>query len=139
MTRWLVTFHTPSTQLTESIRILNPILTVRRVYRSCIGVNVVESHVRSIHNVQAPQRWVLDIEVVHVDFGDIPENERHWTSRLCVAFFRGIPHVSIAVNSARAVSINGNVVAGDDEAGVVVLEGNWVGIVAPVIQVVGEL
>lgn len=29
--------------------------------------------------------------------------------------------------------------AGDDEARVVVLEGNWVGVVAPVIQIVGEL
>ena len=51
--------------------------------------------------------------------------------------FCGIPCISIAIDSSRPVSINRNIITGYDEASVVVLESNWIRVVAPVVQIVG--
>lgn len=112
---------------------------MRSIQRSCIAVDIVESHIRPIHNIQAPELRVLDKEVVDVDFGHVPKHERHWSTGLSVSCFCSVPDIAISIDTTRAIPVDCDVAAGDDEASSVVLECNWVRIVAPVVQVFREL
>ena len=53
--------------------------------------------------------------------------------------FRIVPKIAVSVYPAGPVAVDGDGVAGDDEAGVVVLEVDGIGVVAPVVEVVREL
>jgi hypothetical protein len=126
-----------SDPLTKPIRILHPILSIRRIDRRSIVIDIIKAHIGPIHDIQAPQRRILDEEILHHDIGYIPKDEGHRPSRLRVALLDVVPGVAVAVDSAGAVPFDGDVLPCDDEGGVVVLEGDGVGVVAPVVDVVG--
>jgi hypothetical protein len=125
--------------LTEAICILYPILPIRRIHCGSIAYDIVETHILAVHNVQAPQRWIFYVEVLHVDIRHIPKHKWHWSPWLRSPFLRIVPHISVSINSACSIAINGDLVSRNDETSVMVLEGYWVGIVAPVTQVIREL
>lgn len=124
---------------TKSIRILHPVLAVRRIYRSGIAVDIIEAHIRPIHNVQAPERRVFDEEIVDPHFRDIPKDEGHRSPRLRDSLFRRIPGIAVAVDPASPMPVNTNVIPRDDESSSMILKCNGIGVVAPVGQVVREL
>lgn len=124
---------------TETIRVLHPIGTVRSIHGSCIACNVVEDHICAIHDVQGPQRRILDSEILYKDFRHIPEDKRHRSSRLRDIFFDIVPSVAIAVDLPRSVSLDGNMIPSQDKARVVVLEGDGIGVIAPVVEVIRKL
>ena len=124
---------------TKAIGVLHPIIAPGGIHGRGVAVDVVEAHVGPVHNVDTPQGRVLDVETVDNDLGDIPPDKGHGTPRLRVTLLGIVPGIAVAVDASGAVAIDGDIVAADDEAGVVVLEGNGVGVVAPVREVVGEL
>jgi hypothetical protein len=119
--------------LTKSICILDPVLTIWCIYCGCIAVNVIEAHVGSIHDVYAPQLGILDVEVLDADIGYIPEDKWHRSAWLGITFLGCVPYIPVAVDAASAMSVNRDVVARDNKSGGMILEGNWVGVVSPVI------
>ena len=70
---------------------------------------------------------------------DIPEDERHRSSWLCVPFFDIIPRISVSINATSAVAIDIYPLPCDVEARVMILKGNWVGVVSPIIKIIGQL
>lgn len=128
-----------SKKLTKPICILHPILAVRRIDRSGVDVDVIEAHVLAIHDIQAPQLRVLDVEIVHAHFRRVPEHKRHWPAWLGIASFGCIPGVSIAINTAGSVSVDSDIASGNNESSCVVLECDRVGVVPPVFKIVREL
>jgi len=71
---------------------------------------------------------VLNEHIAHV-----PEDKWHRPSWQCSCFFGIVPRVSISIDATSAVSIDVYPLSSDDEPSVVVLEGNWVGIVTPIV------
>jgi len=67
---------------------------------------------------------------------DVPEYERHWTAWLCDFLFDVIPRVPISVDSSCAVPVDVDTFSCYDEACMMILEGNGVGVVAPVIEII---
>lgn len=129
----MVCFHT------KPIRVLHPVVSVWRIDGCCIACDVVELHVRPIHDVQRPQRRIFDSKVLHEDLRYIPEDERHWSSRLRNILLDIIPGISVTIDSPCTVSLNGDVISSNDETSMVVLECNWIRIIAPIIEIVREL
>lgn len=130
----------------ESIGILDPILAIRSLCCCCIRFHVYERQICSVHDVNSPQLRVFDVEVLNTHIGHIPEYEGHRSAFACLSRFISIPEVTIAVDIGPSgsvyfllVTIYADVVAGEDEAGTMVLEGYEVGVLAPVIQVIREL
>lgn len=82
---------------------------------------------------------VNDGEIFDNDIGDVPEYEWHRPPRLSVSGFRCIPGVSVAINPPCSIAIDGDIATGDHEAGSVALELDGIGVVPPVVQVIGEL
>ena len=56
----------------EAVRVLDPILAERCVDSRRVASDSTEVHVGAVHNVQAPELWILDIEVCYCDIRDIP-------------------------------------------------------------------
>ena len=73
------------------------------------------------------------------DVACVPEDERHRAPWLCGSFFRVVPRVAAAVDASCPVAVDVYPLAAEDKAGGMVLEGDWVRVVAPVVQVVREL
>jgi len=69
----------------------------------------------------------------------IPEYKRHRPPRLRSAFFDVVLCIPVTVDTASAIAVNGDTIAGEDEAGMVVLESNWIRILMPIGQIVGEV
>lgn len=69
----------------------------------------------------------------------IPEYEWHWSAWSCIPFLDIVPRISIAVDSSGSVPVDLDSVAGDNESGMVVLEGNWVCVVSPIIKIIRQL
>jgi len=116
--------------LTRAICILDPVGSIWR-FRCCgITQYIVKCHVRSIHDIGTPERRLFNEEVLHCHVADVPENERHRLSWLCVACFSRIPNITVAVDTTGSVTINMNAVTGKYEASVMVLEGDRIRVVA---------
>jgi hypothetical protein len=111
---------------TKSIRVLDPVLAVRCIYCSRIAVDVIEAHIGSVHDVNAPQLGILDVEILDTDIGDIPKNQRHWSTGLGIALLGRIPCISVAINATSTMSIDGDVLACYNESSGMVLEGDGV-------------
>lgn len=86
-----------------------------------------------------PKRRLLDEEVPNGNVRHVPKDERHWSAWLSVASFRRVPDVAIAIDAAGSVAVDVDTVAGQNEASMVVLKGDGIGIIAPIRQVIGEL
>jgi hypothetical protein len=67
---------------------------------------------------------------------DVPEDERHWSSWLCICFLSIVPRIAVSIDAASTIAINVNALASDDEAGVVILESNGIRVVSPVVKIV---
>ena len=124
---------------TESVRILHPIGPPRRIQRGSINIDIAKLQIRSVHDVQAPQRRLPDEESVHDDLTDVPKDKGHRTAWLRVSGLSSVPGVAVAVDATGAMAVDPDVVSRDDEAGPVVLEGDGVGMVAPVVEIFGKL
>lgn len=111
---------------TKSVRILDPVFTVWRIYRSRIAVDVIEAHIGSVHDIYTPQLGIFDVEIIDTDIGYVPKYKRHWSAGLRIAFLGCVPCIPIAVDATSAVPINPDILTSDDEPSGVVLEGNWV-------------
>ena len=61
--------------LTESVRVLHPVPAPRRFGARCVRVDVLEDHVCSVHDVDAPELRLEDVEVFDAHRGDVPELE----------------------------------------------------------------
>jgi hypothetical protein len=109
-------------RLTETICILHPILAIGCIYCSRIAVDVVETHVGSVHNVDTPQLGILDVEIFNTDIGYIPKHKRHWSSGFCIAFLCSVPFIPISINATSTISINSDILTRDNKPGGVVLE-----------------
>ena len=70
------------------------------------------------------------------DIAYVPEDEWHRPSGLRHGLFGVIPRVAAAVDPSRAIAIDTYPLPAEDKPGSVVLEGDRVGVVAPVIEVV---
>lgn len=66
----------------------------------------------------------------------VPKYKWHWSPWLGNGLLSVVPGVSISVDATGSVSIDMNAVSADDEARVVVLKSNWVGVVSPVVEIV---
>lgn len=73
------------------------------------------------------------LTVLYKHIGYIPEDKGHGPARLGVPFFSIIPRVPAPVDLPRAKAVDVYPFPRDDEASSVVLEGDWVGIVSPVV------
>jgi hypothetical protein len=74
---------------------------------------------------------VLDEHIAHV-----PKDKRHRPPRLCICFFGIIPRIPVPINSTSAVAIDVYPLSSDNEPSVVILEGNGIGVVSPVAEIV---
>jgi hypothetical protein len=105
------------------------------------------SNVGRIHHVDRPKSRLHDVEIADVDIADVPENEGHWSawtdgsynSAFGLVSLVKVPDLAVAIDAAGAVAVDPDVVSCQDEAGGVVLEGDGVGVVAPVGEILGEL
>lgn len=87
------------------------------------------------------------MEILDVDVADIPQDEGHWSawtggsynSAFSLVSFVEVPNLAVAVDAAGAVAVDPDMVSCQDEAGGVVLEGDRIGVVAPVGEIFGEL
>lgn len=70
---------------------------------------------------------------------DIPEDERHRSSWLCVPLLDIIPRISVSINATSAVAVDIYSLSCDDEARVMILKRNWIGVVSPIIEIIGQL
>ena len=118
--------------LTKAIRILDPVDSIWRFRCRGITQYIVKCHIRSIHDIDTPERGLFNEEILHRHVADVPENERHRPSWLCVFCFSRIANIIVAVDTAGSVTINMNAVIGKYEASVMVLEGSRIRVVAPV-------
>jgi hypothetical protein len=74
--------------------------------------------------------------VLDKHIADVPEDERHWSSWLCVCFLSIVPRITVSIDAASTVAINVDALASDDEASVVILENNGIRVVSPVVEIV---
>jgi len=109
------------TRRTESISIDHPILPSRLLRGGGIDVDVVEPCICDVHQIDSPQRWVHDIEVLDCDIACIPPNKRHWSTWRGDALVYGVPVVSCTVDAANAPAVDLNVLAAKDNASDMVL------------------
>ncbi len=77
--------------------------------------------------------------MLNQDIADVPKHKGHRPPRLCDGLLGVIPSIAVTVDAARTVAVDVNPLAADHEAGMVVLEGNWVRIVSPIREIIGEL
>jgi len=121
----------------KPISILHPILSKRRLSSRSITGNILKHHIRPIHNIQTPERRLVHVEVAHSHITDVPPDEGHRAAGLSVAGFGGVPDVAVAEDTACAIAVDVDVVAGQNEACGVVLEGDGVvvGWLAPVVDI----
>jgi hypothetical protein len=126
-------------ELTESVRVLHPVHPIRRIHGRRIARDIAEAQVCPVHDVEGPQRRILDGEILHEHLGHIPEDERHGSAGLRHGLLGIVPRIAVAVYLSSAVSLDCNVVASNDETSVVVLEADRIGVVAPVVEVIGQL
>lgn len=77
--------------------------------------------------------------MLYLDVAHVPQHHGHGPPGLRGAGLGRVPRVAAPVDAAGAVTIDVDAVAGDDESGGMVLEGDRVRVVAPVVQVVREL
>ena len=70
------------------------------------------------------------------DVAGVPEDEWHWSSWLGDGLLGVIPGVAVSVDTAGSVSIDVNAFSADDEARTMVLEGNRIGVVSPVVEII---
>ena len=124
---------------TKAISVLNPIGTIRCLGSCSITQDIVEGHVCSVHDVQAPQRRLLDEEIGDCDVAHVPKDERHRSPRLGMSRFRSIPDIAVTIDPPGSIAIDGDVIPGNNEASVMVLEGDGIGIVTPIRKVCGKL
>jgi hypothetical protein len=82
---------------------------------------------------------VLDVEVVHTHFGRIPKDKGHRPSRLSITSLGCIPSISIAVNTPGPMSVDFDIIPGNDKTCCVILERDGIGIISPVVKVIGKL
>lgn len=124
---------------TKSVRILYPIFSPRGFGGGSVTINLVKPHIGPVHDIQTPQRGILDEELLDCNVRYVPEYKRHGTAWLRIACFCSIPGIAIAVNAPCSVAVNLDVVSSEHERSPMVLEGDVVGIVAPVVDIVREL
>jgi hypothetical protein len=101
---------------------LYPVLAIGCIYCGRIAIDVVETHIGSIHNVDTPQLGILDVEIFNTDIGYIPKHKGHWSSGFCIAFLCSVPRIPISINATSAISINSDILTRDNKPGGVVLE-----------------
>ena len=132
---------------TEAIGILNPVDALRSLRRRGVDVDVVKNDVGRINHVDRPELRLHDVEIADVDIADVPENKGHWSawtggsynSAFGLVSLVKVPDLAVAIYAAGAVAVDPDVVSCQDEAGGMVLEGDGVGVVAPVGEILGEL
>ena len=142
-----MTLSRRNAQLTEAICILNPVLSMG-CFRGCgIHINVVEDDVGSVHHVDGPQLGLYHMEVADIDIANIPEHERHRSTRLGCAYggtfglvsLVVIPDLAIAIDTTRAMAVNTYVIASQNKSGSMVLELDVIVVVPPVFEVFRKL
>ena len=117
----------------------------RRVLVCRIAVHPIVQYVSRVRNRVAPERLRLDPKVAHNRTRDIAQGERDGAPVAVLAHARRKvrpPRLAIPVDPARAVRVDREVAAGDDEPGGLVLdEYDPVGVVGvqPVLDVWDEL
>ena len=100
----------------------------------------MKGHARAVHDVESPQRRILDRKAADVHVANVPEDKEPKAPDFGHGLFGVVPGVSIAVDAADgAVAIDRDVRTCDDEAGGVVSKDDGVDVCAPVGEVVGEL
>lgn len=62
--------------LTESISVLNPVCSRRGLTRNSACADVLEIHIGAVHDIDRPEGRLVDVEVLDMNVGDIPEMER---------------------------------------------------------------
>jgi hypothetical protein len=126
---------------------LDPVYPGWGFWRCGVDVDVVEDNVGGIHHVDGPKLRLDNVEVAHVDVADVPQNERHrtsWTRGTDESAFGfvslvEIPYLPVAVDSSGGMAVDADVVSSKDEPSCVVLKGDVVGLVSPVLEVLREL
>ena len=106
---------------TKPISIDHPVLSGRLLRRGGIDVYVVEPCIRDVHQIDSPQRWVHDMEVLDCDIACIPPNKGHWSTWRGDTLVYSVPVVSCTINAADTPTVNLNVLAAEDNAGDMVL------------------
>ena len=61
--------------LTKAIRILDPVDSIWRFRCRGITQYIVKCHIRSIHDIDTPERRLFNEEILHRHVADVPENE----------------------------------------------------------------
>jgi hypothetical protein len=141
-------FHVRNIHRVESIGILHPIRPIRRVDCGGIAEDIIEPQVRSIHDIQGPERWILDedciiispvlflrgqtLTVLNENIACVPENKRHWAARLRDSLLHVIPGISLAIDSSSPIAVDVDSSAEKDYACVVILKRDWIRIVPPI-------
>ena len=119
-------------RLTETIRVLHPILPKWSVHSRRIAVDAAEVHIGAIHDVQGPQLRVFHVEVLDRNIAYIPKDEGHGSPRLGEVLLHVIPGISIAIDAAGTISIDPNPITSYNKPGMVILESYRIGVTAPV-------
>ena len=78
------------------------------------------------------------MEVLNKHVAGVPEDERHRTPRKDCSCFRCVPSFSIAIDAAGTVAVDSDIGSRYDEASLMVLKSNWIGVTAPVIEVLSS-
>lgn len=107
---------------TEAVCVLHPILSKGSSSGSGVTYDVVEPHVCSIHDVETPKRRIFDLEVLDGNVADIPPYKRHRSAWLCDTCFNSIPDISVAIDAARTVPVDRDVVSREHNTSSVILE-----------------
>ena len=126
-------------QLTKAIGVLYPVFTIRCLSSGRVARYLIECHVRPVHDIDAPERRILDEEFLDRHIRDIPEYEWHGAARLCIPRFCCVPRIAIAMDATGAEAVDLDMITGKNERRPVVLEVNGVGIIAPGLDVRREL
>lgn len=122
---------------TKTVSVGHPVRSIRVLCGSCVGIKLIDHDIGAIHDVECPECWLLDEELVDIDIADIPENEWHGPANSDFTCFSCVPGVTVAFDTTSTKAIDCDVVASEDEVGSMILERNVVGVAIspPVVNV----
>lgn len=101
-----------------------------------VYVNVIDVHIRSVHDIQGQKGRAIDEEMAQSDITNVPENHRHGVTWWCERFLGVVPCVPNPVNTPFTIAADTDIVTSDHEASLVVFVHYWIIVCTPVSQII---